>query len=113
MHKIIDGNARNPVFGVYEQQRHRSEAVHPRRLISVFVIGFLEIIVIWLVSLAEETGLSLALSETPKTNEDRFCRVEAHLIIPWYSSVGSCYVRSCQPRVTVTSCFVKKVIRAL
>ena len=50
----------------------------PRRLIIAFVIPFLESIIfkratgkisiIQLVSVAEETGLSLALSETPKTS---------------------------------------------
>ena len=60
---------RKPVSGGREQ--HRS------RLISAFVIRFLESIIcnlatgeIWifqLVSVAEETGLKLALLETPKT----------------------------------------------
>ena len=46
---------------------------HPRRLISAFVIRFLESTISKLATsiisffLAEETGLSLALSETPKT----------------------------------------------
>ena len=50
---------------------------HPRSLISTFVIRFsgssisklttLEILAFQLVSVAEETGLSLVLSETPKT----------------------------------------------
>ena len=50
---------------------------HPRRLISAFVIHFLkitvcklatgEISIFQLVSVAEKTGLKLALSETPKT----------------------------------------------
>ena len=53
------------------------QPVHPRSLISAFVIRFLESItsrlatseisLFLLVSVAEETGLSPALSETPKT----------------------------------------------
>ena len=53
------------------------QPVHTRSLISTFVICLLESIIsslasseistFWLVSVAEETGLSLALSETPKT----------------------------------------------
>ena len=50
---------------------------HMRSLISAFVINFLksiicklaigEILIFYLVSVAEETGLKLAFSETPKT----------------------------------------------
>ena len=53
------------------------QPAHPRSLISAFVICFLESIIsklapgeisiLFLVSVAEETGLKLALSETPKT----------------------------------------------
>ena len=53
------------------------QPAHPRSLISAFVIRFLEsyicklasgeIKIIYLVFVAEETGLNLALSETPKT----------------------------------------------
>ena len=53
------------------------QPAHPRSLISAFVIRFLvsiisrlatsEISIFKLVSVAEETGLKLALSETPKT----------------------------------------------
>ena len=53
------------------------QLAHSRRLIIVFVIRVLEstisrlatseISIFWLVSVAEETGLSLAFSETPKT----------------------------------------------
>ena len=65
-------NARKPVSGVCEQQWRR-----PCRLISAFVIRFLqsiipklptgEISIFKLVSIAEETCLSLALAETVKT----------------------------------------------
>ena len=51
------------------------QPAHPGSLISAFVISFLESIIcklatdeisiFWLVSVAEETGLKLALSETP------------------------------------------------
>ena len=57
------------------------QPARPRSLISAWVIRFLEIIIsklitseisiIYLVSVAEETGLSLALSQTP---EDRLSR---------------------------------------
>ena len=53
------------------------QPAHPHRLISAFVIRFLESIIsrlatreisiFWLVSVVEETGLSFGLSETPKT----------------------------------------------
>ena len=53
------------------------QPAHPRSLISTFVIRFLQpiisrlatckISIFELVSVAEEIGLSLALSETPKT----------------------------------------------
>ena len=57
------------------------QPAHPRSLISAFVIPVLEstfsklaiseISIFYLVSLADETGLSLALSETPKTGFSR------------------------------------------
>ena len=53
------------------------QPAHPRSLISAFVIHVLEsiicklasgeILIFWLVSVAEETGLKQALLETPKT----------------------------------------------
>ena len=62
--------------GVCEQQRCRP-AAHLHSLISAFVIHLLksiisglatsEISLFYLVSVAEQTGLNLALSETPKT----------------------------------------------
>ena len=68
-------DAKKSVFGVSEQERRRP--AYPSSLISAFVICFLERIIsklatckvlyIWLVSVAEETGLSLSLSETQKT----------------------------------------------
>ena len=63
--------ARKSVFRVCNQP------AHPRRLINTFFIRFLKSIIsklalrkisiFSLVSVTEETGLSLALSETPKT----------------------------------------------
>ena len=63
------------------------QPAHPHSLISAFVIHTLEsnifklatgeFKIFYLLSVAEETGLSLALSETP---EDRFCRIEAHIM---------------------------------
>ena len=53
------------------------QPLHPRSLISAFVIRFMgnfickhatgEIPIFWIVSVAEETDLNLALTETPKT----------------------------------------------
>ena len=64
------------------------QPVHPRRLISAFVIRFLESIVsnlatgeistFYLVSVAEETCLNIVLSETRR----HVCRVEAHYYEP-------------------------------
>ena len=61
---------------------------HPCRLISAFVLRLLESIIsklatseislFYLVSVAEETGLSLALWQT---REDRFSRNEAHILV--------------------------------
>ena len=69
--KQLDLDARNPVFGGADQPGL------PLRLISAFFFRILESILsnlaaneislFQLVSMAEETGLSLALSETPKT----------------------------------------------
>ena len=69
--------AAKPVFGGFANNKNANEPAHPRRLISTFVIRLLEIIIsqlasseisiFQLVSVAKETGLSLALSETPKT----------------------------------------------
>ena len=64
-------------LGRFANNTGSDQPAHPCRLISAFVIRFLESIIsklatsemsiFWLVSVAEETGLSLALSETPKT----------------------------------------------
>ena len=73
-------DARKPVFWVCEQQRHRPACTSEQtelRLISAFIIRFLKtitsrlamskIVIFLLVSVAGQAGLSLALSETPKT----------------------------------------------
>ena len=62
------------------------QPVHPRILLSALVFRLLkstisklalsELSIFWLVSVAEETGLKLALSDTPKTG---FCHDEAQL----------------------------------
>ena len=72
---------RNPVFGDLRTTKALS-----CRLISSFVVCFLEsmtvklatseISIFLIVSVAEETGLSLALWKNLK---DRFCRVEAQI----------------------------------
>ena len=60
-----------------ENNKGADQPAHPHSLISDFVIRFLEmaiaklitseISIFWLVSVAEETGLGLAFSETPET----------------------------------------------
>ena len=61
----------------FANNKGADQPAHPRRLISAFVIRFLEsnisklapskISIFYLVSVAEQTGLNLTLSETPKT----------------------------------------------
>ena len=61
----------------FANNKAANQLAHPRSLISTFVIPFLksivcklatgEISIFQLVSVAEENGLKLALSETPKT----------------------------------------------
>ena len=60
---------RKPVFGGLQTIKAQTSLLHRRRLISAFVIHLLKSIISEQVqfSVAEETGLSLALSETPKT----------------------------------------------
>ena len=70
------------------------QPAHPRSLISAFVIRFLdsfickhatgEISIFYIVSVAEETGLNLALTETLKTG---FLRVEAQITLTRKSTV--------------------------
>ena len=72
----------------FANNKGADQPAHPRRLISAFVIRFLEstisklatseISIFQLVPVAEETGLRLALSQTP---EDRFSRDEAPISI--------------------------------
>ena len=64
-------------LGRFANNTGANQPAHPRRLISAYVIRFLESIIsklatsimslFQLVSVAEETGLNLTLSETPKT----------------------------------------------
>ena len=61
----------------FENNTVADQPAHPRSLISAFVIRVLETImsrlvssaisIFWLVSIAEEAGLNLTLSETAKT----------------------------------------------
>ena len=70
-------DVRKPVFGGSANNTGADQPAHPRSLISVFVIRFLESIIsrlatseisiFQLVSVAEQAGLNLTLSETPKT----------------------------------------------
>ena len=74
----------------FANNKGADQPAHPRRLIGAFVIRFLEstisklatseisIFQLHVVPVAEETGLSLALSQTP---EDRFSRDEAPISI--------------------------------
>ena len=67
---------RKPVWG-FANNKGADQPAHPRSMISTFVICLLksiisrlatsEISLLYLVSVAEETSLSLALLETPKT----------------------------------------------
>ena len=77
MYLIRASTRENLSSWVCEQNRRRSASAHPRSLFSALVKSFLESIVcklaageismFQLVSVAEETGLKLALSDTPKT----------------------------------------------
>ena len=79
---------RNVSYVICEQQRRRSDQpVHPRSLISTFVVHCLDSVMslvsvtkissLMLASVAAQAGLCLAWSETP---EDTFCCVVAHFI---------------------------------
>ena len=67
---------RKPVYTICEQQRRRS-AVHPRCLISAFVVHYLDSVIplvsilkissLYLACVAAQPGLSLPWSQTPKT----------------------------------------------
>ena len=71
----------------FANNKGADQPAHQRRLISAFVIRFLEVIIykyaigeiatFYLVSEAEETDLKLVMLETP---EDRFSRDEAHMM---------------------------------
>ena len=63
-----------PVFGGFANNTGSDQLAHMCSLISVFVLESIicklatgEISLLWLVSVAEETGLKLTLSETLKT----------------------------------------------
>ena len=70
-------DARKPVFGGLANNKGADQPTYWRRLISTFVIPFLEniisklatseISIFFLVSVAGKTGLIFALSETQKT----------------------------------------------
>ena len=71
----------------YANNKGADQPVHPRSLISAFVVHCLDSMVsldsiaeisrLYLASVAAQAGLSLTWSETP---EDTFCRVVAHII---------------------------------
>ena len=70
-------DAGKPVFRGFVNNKGADQPAHPHRLISAFVIHVLEsiisklatseIFIFELISVAEETGLNLALMETLKT----------------------------------------------
>ena len=72
---------RENLSSVFANNKGADQSAHPRILISTFVIHSLESIIsrlatskislFWLVSVADQAGLNLNLSETP----DSFCRV--------------------------------------
>ena len=75
--KILRGSLRENLSLGFENNKGADQPAHTCSLISTFDICLLEsfisklatneILVILLVSVAEETGFSLTLSETPKT----------------------------------------------
>ena len=90
-------DARKPVFGVGEQQRRRPACAFVQSdqslcypllesiMISKLATG--EISIFYLVFVAEKTGLSLVLSETPKTGF-----VTSRAIFPMISMRSECTV---------------------
>ena len=74
--EIVSVSFRETCFSGFANNIGADQPAHPHSLISAFVIRFLESIIsklatneilsFLLVSVAEETGLSLAFSETPK-----------------------------------------------
>ena len=68
-------DARKPVMGGFANNKGADQTVHLRSLISTFVIHLLVGIIsrlatslYKLISIAEQAGLNLSLSETPKTD---------------------------------------------
>ena len=72
----------------YANNKGADQPVHPRSVISAFVVRCLDSIIplvstseissLYLASVAEQAGLSLPRSKTP---EDRFSRDEAHIVL--------------------------------
>ena len=72
----------------YANNKGEDQPVHPRSLISAFVVHCLDSIIsldsiaeisrLYLASVAAQAGLCLAWSKTP---EDTFCRVVAHFYL--------------------------------
>ena len=72
--KSIWASTRENLSSVFANNKGTDQPAHPRSLISAFVIRLLEHIIskfatgeVSIVSVAEETGFSLAMSETLKT----------------------------------------------
>ena len=121
----------------FANNKGADQPVHPCSLISAFVIRLLESIIsrlatgevsiFQLVSVGEQNKLNLHLLETPKTgfvatrpkcakNQNPMNWLTIFLPVTTYVLCSSCllmFLLSCQPRVTLMSCFVYKVIRDL
>ena len=77
MYEILYGSLRENLSSGFANNKGADQPAHARSLISTFVICLLKSIIsrlatgkisiFKLVSVAEETGLSIILSETPKT----------------------------------------------
>ena len=91
MQSLIGPRREKTCLQWFANNKSVDQPAHARRLISALAVRFLEriisklataeISIIQQVSVAEQAGLNLTLSETP---EDRFCHVESTLSL-WYN----------------------------
>ena len=74
---------------VFEQQRRRPACASTKsdQCLCYSLIGKL---LLWLVSVAEETGLSLAIGLSLALSESWFCRDEAHLMYAHWAFIRAC-----------------------
>ena len=96
MYQITFGPRREkPCLRRFANNKGADRPAHPHSLVSAFVIRLLESIIsrlatseisiFYLVSVAEQAGLNLSLSETPKTGFGPFLTTETKDIIKSYS----------------------------